>query len=338
METILQGGIAFVLAFQALGNWLVLLMKFFTFLGSEEFFLLVLPGLYWSVNAGLGARVGIILLVTGGFNDTLKLIFHGPRPYWLSADVTAFSVEPTFGVPSNHAQTAVGMWGMFAAHIKRPWAWAVAITIILLVGLSRIYLGVHFPHDVLLGWLIGAVGLWLFLRWVGPLTAWVKTKSLGTQIGLAFALSMLMLAASSAVFLSLQGWVLPDEWVRNVVKEGVVEDFAPVSLDNGLTVAGLVFGFLTGLAWTNIRGGFSTDGSARQRIMRYILGLIGILILWYGLGQIFPREATLIAYILRYLRYTLVGLWIMAGAPYLFLRFHLTEKAAPKLSKYASDM
>jgi hypothetical protein len=307
-------------------------MKFFTFLGSEEFFILVLPALYWSINAGLGARLGAILLFNAGLNDILKLAFHGPRPYWVDERVIPMAIEPSFGVPSGHSQIAVAMWGTLAAQAKRPWAWAAAIAMILMVGLSRIYLGVHFPHDVLLGWLLGVLVLWAFMRWSDALAAWVKTKSLGIQIGLAFALSMLMLAASSAAFLSLQGWVFPAEW-DNALK---VADFVPVSLDNSLSSAGALFGFLAGLAWITSKGGFSTDGQRKQRMARYILGLVGLLILWYGLGSVFPREATFIAYLLRYLRYTLVGGWISAGAPYLFLRLRLAEKA--NLPEYATDM
>ncbi len=340
MDTILQGGIAFILAFQALGSWLVLPMKFFTFLGSEEFFLLVLPALYWSVNTGLGARLGAILLFNSGLNDTLKLVFHGPRPYWFSAQVKALAFEPSFGIPSGHAQMSVSLWGMLAAYAKRPWAWAAAIFMMLMVGLSRLYLGVHFPHDVLLGWLIGALVLWAFLRWSDALAAWVKTKSLGMQVGLAFALSMLLLAASTVAFISLQGWALPVEWAENALKAGSAqEEIAPVSLDNALTGAGALFGFLAGLAWITSRGGFKADGKLAQRVMRYALGLVGLLILWYGLGLIFPREATFVAYLLRYLRYALVGCWITAGAPYLFLRLHLAETvAAPKLPEHATDM
>jgi hypothetical protein len=100
-----------------------------------------------------------------------------------------------------------------------------------------------------------------------------------------------------------------------------------------------LFGFLAGLAWIRSRGGFSTASQTKQWVARYILGLVGLLILWYGLGLVFPREATFVAYLLRYLRYTLVGSWITAGAPYLFLRFHLAGKAADsKLPEYASDM
>ena len=148
METILQGGIAFVLAFQALGGWLTLPMKFFTFLGSEECFLFILPALYWSINASLGARLGAILLFNAGLNEIFKLAFHGPRPYWVDGRVKALAVEGSFGIPSGHAQLSVALWGTLAAQAKRPWAWVAAIAVMLMVGLSRIYLGVHFPHDV----------------------------------------------------------------------------------------------------------------------------------------------------------------------------------------------
>jgi hypothetical protein len=56
---------------------------------------------------------------------------------------------------------------------------------------------------------------------------------------------------------------------------------------------------------------------------------MGILILWRGLGAIFPRDENLISYLLRYFRYTLVGLWISAAAPWLFFHFKLSGK--PKM-------
>lgn len=327
MEIILQSGISFVIAFQALGGWLTLPMQFFTFLGSQEFLLLILPVVYWSVNAKMGARIGMAMLLTNTINDVFKLALHGPRPYWVSTQVKATVFEPSFGAPSNHTQVAVAIWGTFASYIKRPWAWGVAIGLMLLIGLSRIYLGVHFPHDVLLGWLLGALVLWGVLRWSDALTAWLKAQSLKKQIGLAFGLSMLMTAASVAAFLSLQNWVLPVEWIENVRKAGFSETLAPASLDYTFTGTGAMFGFLAGLAWIHAVGGFSAEGPIKLRMIRYVVGLLVVLILWYGLGAIFPRDASVLAYILRYLRYALVGCWITAGAPLVFLRFHLAEKA-----------
>ncbi len=327
METILQDSIAWIVALQSLGDWLTLPMKFFTFLGSEEFFLLILPALYWSIDAGLGLRVGTILLINSGLNEILKLLFHTPRPYWYSPQVKGMTAEPAFGFPSGHAQKAVGVWGMLAAQTKRAWAWLLAIVIILMIGLSRLYLGVHFPHDVFFGWLVGGLVLWFFLRYWDPLEAWAKKQSLGRQIGLALALSLLMLASAWLAVLPLQGWIMPGEWIDNITKSGQTQLPAPVTLDGSLSAAGTLFGLLAGFAWLTSKGGFTSDGPAWQRVIRYILGLLGILILWFGLGAILPRGPEMIPSILRYTLFALIGGWISAGAPYLFVRFRLTEKA-----------
>ena len=64
METLLNIGVDWIVGLQGLGDWLILPMQAFSFLGSEDFFMLVLPALYWSVDAALGLRVGVILLLS----------------------------------------------------------------------------------------------------------------------------------------------------------------------------------------------------------------------------------------------------------------------------------
>jgi membrane-associated phospholipid phosphatase len=75
--------------------------------------------------------------------------------------------------------------------------WVIAILIILLISLSRLYLGVHFLHDVIIGWLIGALLLWLILRFWGPVTIWLKKMSLGQQILAAFLCSPVLVLFST---------------------------------------------------------------------------------------------------------------------------------------------
>ncbi len=60
--------------------------------------------------------------------------------------------------------------------------------------------------------------------------------------------------------------------------------------------------------------------------MRYLLGVAGVLIIRYGLKFIFPDGETVLAYFLRYLRYTLIGFWVAGGAPWTFIRLKLAEK------------
>ena len=80
-----------------------------------------------------------------------------------------------------------------------------------------------------------------------------------------------------------------------------------------------------GLAWIASRVGCQTSGSIAKWALRYVIGPIGIMILWFGLGQVFSRGETLIPLVLRYVRYSLVGFWITAGAPWLFFHFKLVS-------------
>jgi len=74
------------------------------------------------------------------------------------------------------------------------------------------------------------------------------------------------------------------------------------------------------------QGGFRVDGTPKQRILRYLVGLAGIFVFYFVLGQIFPRDASLASYLLRFLRYTLVGLWISWLSPLTFQKMGLAIK------------
>jgi membrane-associated phospholipid phosphatase len=317
-----DSGIALILAVQNLGAWLEAPMRFFSFLGTENFFLLILPVLYWCVDANLGLRVGVILLFSGAINETFKLALHGPRPYWVSCQVKALAAESSFGVPSGHSQGAVSVWGMIASHVGKTWAWVIAIAMAFLIGFSRLYLGVHFGGDVLSGWLIGALILFAVLRLWDSVGNWLARKSLAQQAALAFACSLVMILLGAFFVRGLRGYSLPAEWIANAARASdVLPD--PVSLSRVITSTATLFGLVLGAAWMRQRGGFQTSGPLEKRALRYLVGLVGVAIFWYGLGEIFPRDEALLSYILRFIRYTLVGSWVSGGAPWLFLRFNL---------------
>ncbi len=320
MQGIMDFGIRLIVGFQAMGGWLTLPMKFFSFLGTEEFFSLVLPILYWCINTSLGVRVAVILMFTGGINDGLKMALHGPRPYWYSSQVKALSTETSFGVPSGHAQSSVAVWGILASFVRKWWAWLIAILLIILCGLSRLYLGVHFPQDVLLGWIIGGLVLWLTVRFWGPVEAWVKRMGPGIQILSAFitSLILLLLPLIPYLWLKISHWQAPAEWT------GFTS--SAISLEGAMTSAGTFFGLMAGLVWLNHLGWFDTHGPWWKLTLRYLLGVTGVLILRYGLKFIFPSGETLIADIFRYVRYSLIGFWVTGGAPWVFLQFGLAEK------------
>lgn len=327
MDALIQNGIAWIIAIQSLGGWLELPMKFFTFLGYEDFFFLVLPLIYWCVDAGLGLRVAFILTTSNYLHGVVKLLFAAPRPYWVSSQVKPFSAEGSFGIPSGHAQSSAALWGIMAASLKKPWAWIVAVLLAFLVGFSRLYLGVHFVQDVAAGWLIGYTLLFLFIRFWEPVAAWLKTKTLSQQVLLAFVVSLLMIAVGLGSAAHLTDYVFPVAWTENALRAGPMPE--PVSLESILTTAGSLFGLAAGAAWIASQGGYQASGPLWQRALRYALGLVGIVILWYGLGKVFPRGETLAPMVLRYIRYSLVGFWVTGGAPWLFFHFKFASK--PKM-------
>lgn len=328
MEGIWQLGIAIIAALQSLGEWLVSPMQAITFLGNEEFYLFVAPAIFWCLDAQLGLRVGLSLMVTGVVNTTIKLALVGPRPYWYSPAVTAYSTETSFGVPSGHSQNAVVVWGVLAAWFKRPWAWASAIVIMILIGLSRQYLAVHFPHDVLLGWIIGVVLLWAILKWEKPVYRWFNQKTVRNQVIYAFGVSLafILLGALVRAAVISSGWTLPQAWVDTALSADPLADPPdPFSLSSLISNAAVFFGLILGAILLKQNGGFDAGGPVWQRLVRFMIGLAGVFLLWFGLGEIFPRGEYLLPYLLRYLRYGLVGLWISGIAPLLFVRFKLAK-------------
>jgi membrane-associated phospholipid phosphatase len=327
MDTLIQNGIDWIVAIQSLGNWLELPMIFFTALGNENFFFLVLPLLYWSVDTGLGLRIAFILAASNYLNTIIKLLFAAPRPYWVSAQVKPFLHENSFGIPSGHAQNSAAFTGIAASWLRKPWVWVVALLITFFVGFSRLYLGVHFVHDVVVGWGLGYLLLFLFTRFWGPLVTWLRTKTLAQQVGMAFLISLLMLAIGSLTTARLSGYVFPEEWAENARRAGPLPD--PVSFEDTFTSAGSFFGLAVGAAWIAARGGFQTSGPLEKRALRYVIGLIGIIVLWFGLGQLFPDGEAIFPLLLRYLRYFLVGFWVTGGAPWLFFHFNLVRQ--PKM-------
>lgn len=336
MQVFIESGIAFIVALQgAVGDWFIIPMRFFSYLGTEEFFLLVLPLIYWSIDSALGLRVGFILITSNLLNYVGKLAFAGPRPYWISRQVRVFWLtETTFGVPSGHAQIPMSVWGMIAAYAKRTWFWVVALIIIFLIGFSRMYLGVHFPHDVLFGWLIGAVILWAFVHFWEPVSAWIGQKTLSQQILFAFLASLLFIALGYGTWILRSGYQIPEEWVGNALFAGA-EEPNPVNANGVFTSAGTFFGMAAGAAWIISKGGFQVSSGTKsmandplgKRAIRYVVGLIGVLILYMGLGAIFPRGDGFIFYLLRYIRYVLVGWWVTGGAPWVFARLKLSRAA-----------
>ena len=108
---------------------------------------------YWS--PARFSRVAMMLFISALINIFLKDFFQDPRPaIELMLDP---KVGTTYGWPSGHSQIAVTLWGLLAYELKNKWITVGAISTIILIAFSRMYLGVHDFGDVFAGLLIGGI-------------------------------------------------------------------------------------------------------------------------------------------------------------------------------------
>lgn len=321
LENLFNHSIQITIALQQMGAGLMASMKFFSQLGTLDFYVLVMPLIYWTMDSSLGLRLGLLLMLSGSLNSAAKWALHFPRPYWVDPRVQAQWLESNFGAPSGHAQLTISLYGLIAVTLKRRWVWALAILLTFLVGLSRIALGAHFYLDVVVGWIIGLGALVAFLRFEQPVRQWIGSKAFSQQITILLAASMALVALGVLAVQSASDFVLPPEWEVNAVAGGNENLDGVFSFDEILTPAGAFFGFGAGAIWLEQQGGFQTKGRAKDYVLRILLGLAGAVFFWQGLGAILPREQDLLSYTLRFLRYGLLGFWIAGWAPRLFVRF-----------------
>ncbi len=315
MDTIHQFEIIINIFFQNLGNWLVLPMKLFSAMGEEQFFLLFLPAIYWCISASWGIRMGFMLISATSLHSWLKLVFAQPRPYWIDPRVKGLVDEASFGLPSGHATSSAGLFGLVTRIIKKSWFTILAIIIVFMVGLSRIALGAHFTTDVLAGWLLGGLLVWAFVRFDKPVSSWITRMGMGSQLLVAISSSLLMLIITFALTALRSSFVIPAEWLANSPTINPLDPTGMVSL------AGTWLGLTTSAIWWNHRSGPLTGAKTwKLNVIRYLVGVAGLFIIWYGLGAIFPRTLDLLAYTLRYIRYAIVGGWVGLAAPLIFMK------------------
>lgn len=272
------------LIIQALQNartpWLDALFKALTWTGNEGFYLVFVPLLYWGVHPRFGLRFFLVFMLTGAVNTLAKLALIQPRPS--PARVLHLVEADGFGFPSGHAQNAVVVWGWLAAQSRQPWAYIAAAVMAILVGVSRVYLGVHFPHDVLGGWLLGLLVLLVVLRIEAPVQAWLAQRSTTAHLCLALApLAVLLFTRDTTL-------------VRQT---------------------GVLVGTLVGFWGERRTVRLGAPPTAAALLLRFVVGGLGVALLYTVPRALLPAEWWAAA-----LRYALLGLWLAWGAPILFAR------------------
>lgn len=177
---------AIILAFRVPGDpadpigepWFEEAMRDITALGSAPTLVIAVLAVFGFLALAKAWRPAIfILLASGGglvVSTLLKYTIDRPRPDLVPHGNLIY----TSSFPSGHSMLSAVVYLTLAALVTRlierrrlkAYALGVAMILTLLVGVSRVYLGVHWPSDVMAGWAAGAVwalGCWLLARWIG---------------------------------------------------------------------------------------------------------------------------------------------------------------------------
>ncbi|MDR1898744.1 MAG: phosphatase PAP2 family protein [Treponema sp.] len=271
-------------------------MKGVTFFGSEFAYLLILPLVYWCLDEKKGIDLGLTIIVSAWVNATLKVFLKQPRPFHLDPGVGIIR-EWGYGLPSGHAQMSLVLWVIIASWGKRRWFLGLGILLSLLIGFSRLYLGVHFHTDILAGWVLGALTLIVYFFSARPIEALLVRGGLRAQLIASAALALIM------------NTLHPEDITLGALTLGMGGGYALMVRHVGFSA----------------RDGF-TGGKFRRALvlaLRCTLGILGIVLIHTGLGNLLPQEASSYYKLAWFCRYLLLGFWIVCGAPWLFLRLKL---------------
>ena len=199
-----------------MGSFGTTLAKMFSFIGGETMSLLLLIIMLFCYRKASGKRVAMTVLTASMWFPMIKNIVLRVRPYMAHKDsikvlqVVEADADPAdiiqqgFSFPSGHGATAVSLFGSIGRELRKRWMWTLAVVMPLLIGLSRIAVGVHYPTDVLAGWAVGlaAIGFNMLLvkyvkkEWVRyaillaltvPGIFWCTSRDYFTALGLLIA-------------------------------------------------------------------------------------------------------------------------------------------------------
>lgn len=282
-------------------------MSAVTYLGSETVFVPVLCIILWCWRKELGYRLGFTLFFAMGLNQTLKILFSVPRPWvrWPEVSPVPSAVEDATGYsfPSGHTSTAASVYptlalrvdgsGRAGARWRRPAALAGALLVMALVGLSRVYLGVHTASDVV-------VSALLTLAVVIPANLIYDRVEKGRIPDIAISGGGLALAA---VVLANAAFVVARSPAANA--EHALDAFKAAG-----AMTGFAIGWYAERRWIR----FDVRASLPIQILKTVVG-IGVLLAIQA-GTKSPLHAMLpSAQVADTLRYALVALWATCGMP-----------------------
>ena len=256
--------------------------------------------IYWCINKNAGQKLLLALIGNIALNTGIKETFKIDRPIGIEGiDSNRVHTAGGYSFPSGHTQTATTFWTSLMIIFKKLWIYIVGSMLVIGVGLSRIYLGVHWPTDIIGGWIIGI----LFTMFLIKVFSYSKEESTYVPLIIliipfivyAYFLNSESYTKMVGLFLGfVAGYIFEDRYINfDTIREYKINNRRNVFARND-------------------------DNLGAKMIKRFILGIITLGILYLGLDYIMPSGQLYSSF-----KYFIIIFYAVGIAPMLFKIFKL---------------
>ncbi|MCK5763456.1 MAG: phosphatase PAP2 family protein, partial [Clostridiales bacterium] len=208
--------------------------------------------LYWTINKDIGKFVGYSFFISLLVNTALKDFFHSARPIGIDG-IRSLRTHTATGhsFPSGHTQAVTALFASLSIYSRKKAVYIISTILILLVGISRIYLGLHWPRDV-----VGAII-------IGLAIVLLSYYSYINKYHRAVLLPILLLGLPLIIYFNTSGYP---------------------------TAYGIILGYFLGIVFEKKYADFTIHKDLKKNILRIAFGLIGLLAIKEGVKILLPER------------------------------------------------
>ncbi|MCG8568959.1 MAG: phosphatase PAP2 family protein [Spirochaetes bacterium] len=273
--------------FQNIANpQLDIIAQWITILGEQYTYIIVISFLYWCGSKKSAIKLIYCFINSTLINNLIKIIFQAPRPFEVLSSIHGKRLHTATGYsfPSGHTQSSSTFLTALALMAKKTWFWIIAVILMLAIAASRVYLGVHWPVDVIAALILGVFWALLFSYLVDQV---YSDPSKFTKL--------LMISEGMILFATIMMVILQLFFFKNITK---LSDFYKIS--------GLSLGVFSGIIAEKKFIQFDAQaGNIVQKVLRFTIGLGLTMIIF-----IFLQAVLLNLPVFHYFRYCFIGIWM----------------------------
>lgn len=285
------------------------LFEIFSILGEDLVIISILAWIYWNISKQKGFIIALTMISSVVLNNLLKIVFRRPRPYEVFEKLKGKRINTATGYsfPSGHTQGAATFYISLSLLFRKYIIGIVSVLIVLAVGLSRVYLAVHWPIDILASLILGSI---ISITLVNYLFSIIENS--GKKISfIKFVNSGALLVLASSLLIKtflFKGDLLTDDLVKSI------------ALLNGVSL-----GFFLDLK----REKFTIKSVITLKILRFLIGMTGAFVIITLSKSLLPQGE-----FWDYFRYFSGGFWVVYLYPLLAVKCSLFESSESNLTVY----